>query len=417
MSRIGKKPITIPRGVDVSLDGSHVTVKGPKGTLEHDAARDDHDRAATATSWSSRRPDDERRDRALHGLTRSLVANMVAGVSEGFSPRARDRRRRVPRHRRRARTSSTSRSATRTRSPVDAPEGVDVRGARTRPASRSAASTSSSSARSPPTSARSASPSPTRARASATPTSASCARPASRRSSAERIESDHAQPPSQPGSAATGESARRSAAPRRVRASRCSVRTSTSTRRSSTTSDGTHARVGVDDGEADFERRDRTVEAAKKVGKRVGERAKSAGDRNRRVRPWWLPLPRSGGRRLPTAPAKPGSSSKRRGAEVTHGRRPVRRASDRHQPGRQGRQGRPAVLVHRARGRGRRRGQRRVWATARRRKCPPRSRRAWRRRARTSSPSPLAGDTITHRSSASTTPRVCCSSPRRPVPV
>jgi len=84
MSRIGKQPITIPSGVDVTLDGNHVTVKGPKGTLEHDVpesisiAREGDDLVVS-------RPDDERENRSLHGLTRSLVANMVAGVSDGFT--------------------------------------------------------------------------------------------------------------------------------------------------------------------------------------------------------------------------------------------------------------------------------------------------------------------------------------------
>jgi len=84
MSRIGKQPITIPSGVDVTLDGNHVTVKGPKGTLEHDAPVD-----ITITREGDEllvsRSDDEREHRSLHGLTRSLVANMVAGVSEGFT--------------------------------------------------------------------------------------------------------------------------------------------------------------------------------------------------------------------------------------------------------------------------------------------------------------------------------------------
>jgi len=84
MSRIGKKPITIPTGVDVSIDGSRVTVKGPNGTLQHDApetitvAREGDELVVT-------RPNDERENRALHGLTRSLVANMVQGVSAGYS--------------------------------------------------------------------------------------------------------------------------------------------------------------------------------------------------------------------------------------------------------------------------------------------------------------------------------------------
>jgi large subunit ribosomal protein L6 len=84
MSRIGKQPITVPSGVDVTISGSHIAVKGPKGQLEMDApqditvARDGDDIVVT-------RPDDERAHRALHGLTRSLVNNMVLGVSEGFS--------------------------------------------------------------------------------------------------------------------------------------------------------------------------------------------------------------------------------------------------------------------------------------------------------------------------------------------
>jgi large subunit ribosomal protein L6 len=84
VSRVGKKPITIPSGVDVTIDGSRVVVKGPNGTLEHDApesitiAREGDELVVT-------RPDDVRENRALHGLTRSLVANMVTGVSTGFS--------------------------------------------------------------------------------------------------------------------------------------------------------------------------------------------------------------------------------------------------------------------------------------------------------------------------------------------
>ena len=83
MSRIGKQPIPVPSGVDVTIEGRTVTVKGPKGTLEHTVppsitiARDGDEVVVT-------RPDDERENRALHGLTRSLVANMVHGVAEGY---------------------------------------------------------------------------------------------------------------------------------------------------------------------------------------------------------------------------------------------------------------------------------------------------------------------------------------------
>ncbi len=83
MSRIGKKPIPIPSGVEVTLDGGHVTVKGPKGTLEHDAPAD-ITVSREGDDLIVGRPDDEREHRALHGLTRSLIANMVVGVSEGF---------------------------------------------------------------------------------------------------------------------------------------------------------------------------------------------------------------------------------------------------------------------------------------------------------------------------------------------
>ena len=84
MSRIGKQPIPIPAGVSVTIDGSHVTVKGPKGTLEHTVVEPitiSQDDGAIAVA----RPDDERESRARHGLTRSLVNNMVIGVTEGYS--------------------------------------------------------------------------------------------------------------------------------------------------------------------------------------------------------------------------------------------------------------------------------------------------------------------------------------------
>ena len=83
MSRIGKQPIPVPAGVDVTIDGSSVTVKGPKGTLSQSF---DPDMQITLEDGVVlvRRPSDERRHRSLHGLTRTLVANMVTGVSEGF---------------------------------------------------------------------------------------------------------------------------------------------------------------------------------------------------------------------------------------------------------------------------------------------------------------------------------------------
>lgn len=84
MSRIGKQPIPVPAGVDVTIDGSRVTVKGPKGTLQHTVVEpitvSKEDGVLLVT-----RPDDERESRARHGLTRSLVNNMVVGVTEGYA--------------------------------------------------------------------------------------------------------------------------------------------------------------------------------------------------------------------------------------------------------------------------------------------------------------------------------------------
>jgi large subunit ribosomal protein L6 len=83
MSRIGKLPVAVPSGVDVAIDGAHVTVKGPKGTLSHTVASpiivEKNDGVLDV-----KRPDDERTSRSLHGLTRTLVNNMVVGVTEGY---------------------------------------------------------------------------------------------------------------------------------------------------------------------------------------------------------------------------------------------------------------------------------------------------------------------------------------------
>jgi large subunit ribosomal protein L6 len=84
MSRIGRMPIPVPNGVDVTIDGRSVAVKGPKGSLSHEiVAPISIERAEDGTLVVSR-PDDERDSRARHGLTRTLVANMVTGVTEGY---------------------------------------------------------------------------------------------------------------------------------------------------------------------------------------------------------------------------------------------------------------------------------------------------------------------------------------------
>ena len=83
MSRIGRKPVPLPKGVTAQLDGRRITIKGPKGEL----SRTVHADLALAVEENAvvvRRPSDEARHKALHGLTRTLVANMVEGVTKGF---------------------------------------------------------------------------------------------------------------------------------------------------------------------------------------------------------------------------------------------------------------------------------------------------------------------------------------------
>ena len=84
MSRIGKAPITVPAGVDVTLSGPTVSVKGPKGALSFDVPGAITVRRGDA-NLVVERPDDERENRSLHGLTRTLVNNMVVGVTTGFT--------------------------------------------------------------------------------------------------------------------------------------------------------------------------------------------------------------------------------------------------------------------------------------------------------------------------------------------
>lgn len=84
MSRVGRRPITIPKGVQVQRDAAVIEVKGPKGTLSHQLPSG-IELDLTGDTMLVARADDERRSRALHGLTRTLVANMVEGVTTGFS--------------------------------------------------------------------------------------------------------------------------------------------------------------------------------------------------------------------------------------------------------------------------------------------------------------------------------------------
>ena len=87
MSRIGKLPITVPSGVDVHIDGRTVTVKGPKGTLSHTLIEPITAEREESGAVVVKRPDDERRNKAFHGLSRSLLNNIVVGVTAGYEKR------------------------------------------------------------------------------------------------------------------------------------------------------------------------------------------------------------------------------------------------------------------------------------------------------------------------------------------
>jgi large subunit ribosomal protein L6 len=84
MSRIGRKPVAIPKGVTLQVDGNTVAVKGPRGELRR-ALHPDMEIALKDNQFTVARPSEEKRHKALHGLTRTLVQNMVEGVSKGFS--------------------------------------------------------------------------------------------------------------------------------------------------------------------------------------------------------------------------------------------------------------------------------------------------------------------------------------------
>ena len=84
MSRIGKLPIPVPSGVDVAIDEATVTVKGPKGTLSHTVANPLVVAKNDDGVLEVKRPDDDRVSRSLHGLTRTLIHNMVVGVTDGY---------------------------------------------------------------------------------------------------------------------------------------------------------------------------------------------------------------------------------------------------------------------------------------------------------------------------------------------
>jgi large subunit ribosomal protein L6 len=84
MSRIGKLPITVPSGVDVAIDGRTVTIKGPKGTLSHTVIEPISVERGDDGAVLVKRPDDERKTKAYHGLSRTLLSNLVVGVTAGY---------------------------------------------------------------------------------------------------------------------------------------------------------------------------------------------------------------------------------------------------------------------------------------------------------------------------------------------
>jgi large subunit ribosomal protein L6 len=84
MSRIGKLPVAVPSGVEVTINGQHISVKGPKGTLEHTIAEPITVERDEDGTLLVKRPDDERTSKAMHGLTRTLVNNLVVGVTAGY---------------------------------------------------------------------------------------------------------------------------------------------------------------------------------------------------------------------------------------------------------------------------------------------------------------------------------------------
>jgi large subunit ribosomal protein L6 len=85
MSRIGRMPIAVPAGVEITVDGANVAVKGPKGSLSHVVAQPIVVSREEDGTLAVTRPNDERASRSLHGLTRTLVANMIIGVTDGYT--------------------------------------------------------------------------------------------------------------------------------------------------------------------------------------------------------------------------------------------------------------------------------------------------------------------------------------------
>ena len=264
MSRIGKQPIAVPDGVEITIEPELVKVKGPKGELEERVSRDigvEQENGEIVVT----RPTDRGEHRALHGLTRSLIANMVEGVTNGY-----EKRLEIQGVGYRAQLQGNKLVLALGYShPVemDAPDGHRVRGARSPPGSSCAASPSRPSARSPRTSASSARRSPTRARASATRASTWPGRSASAHERQDEARSR--------GCAAAGACAPRSAARPSGRGCRCSARNRGIQAQLIDDVQG-HTLAAVNWVEGDLKSLAR-MEQAKRAGELLAERAKAAG--------------------------------------------------------------------------------------------------------------------------------------------
>ena len=174
MSRIGKLPIQVPAGVDVTIDGQAVAVKGPKGSLSHTVVAPIEVAKGEDGVIVVSRPNDESRNRALHGLSRTLVANMITGVTTGFSKKLE-----ISGVGYRVLAKGSNLEFSPGLQPPDPGGGAGghlLQGRVADQVQRSRASTSRRSARSPRTSASCGSPTRTRPRASSTRARSSAAR-------------------------------------------------------------------------------------------------------------------------------------------------------------------------------------------------------------------------------------------------
>ena len=289
-------PSPSPPGVDVAIDGRDVTVKGPKGTLRTPSSSRSTVEQADDGTLAVTRPDDERASRSLHGLSRTLVANMVTGVTDGYTKTLEI----VGVGYRVQPKGEGLEFALGFSHPVlvDAPEGITFAVESPDPVLGHRASTSSRSARSPPTSASCASPTRTRARASGTRARSSAAR-------SERLVSSHGSrcrsssgsktdPRRSSGAAPSpagpqeGRGYGRASAPGRDPLDAARVRPGRRRHVGRTLASASTMEADLRGGQR---RQDRQGAQGRRARGRAGQgRRRRAG----RLRPWWQPLPRSG---------------------------------------------------------------------------------------------------------------------------